>query len=1079
MKGRQDYIEVVEKELATFPGSVCNEFRKAAKTIDGILPKENLIAWANEGLVIAKHSFRSWEPAADYFRVTPHVLGKLPFVHFIRWAEAGKELSGHSAILSSAYFRASPETLDVLAPHQLEAWTALGLKLFKGTWKSGSLSCRFFEVSPKLLSRLTLMELERFVSFLDIVGQRSYDLAGECVNLSEEVFLSLERQDCSGFIGLMLNVAEHNWRDARACFDAGAKAISRVARDERARFLSLSEAFARKSDASTHLFMVESSRALNELEWSLHSHILELAEKLLTTSSIAAQEFLRNCPIALGKIRSSHLDVWFEAGRQILEENEEGGIAFFRLESAKGQEILENLSAGVELGRVRDVLQMYSIALVGSEVQILSTEELKERGIGWTSLERPSTEGSAVFLPEVAEKYLTKGENFGWYKVMVTHQIAHLEFGSFAFSFEKEAELFPNKRREIEANSGQKAEALTDMQRFFELFPDRRLSYHIFSVLEDSRVDFAIKHVYKGIRSLYGRVQRHALTERRPLPTLPLREAVIEILIRISLGDFSGIQVQRSFLPLVESLTKVALVVQSTKATVEDSAEATIRIYEILSQLPNVLSPQDDWQELDMSEEGPEKESRWEQRDGAAGQGEMAAMMSKLMEGKDIPYSSPQEVEYRGDFKPELVQLLSKLRQGKSQGQTETSASAPLTPEELKALLEQSAEIELSDVEDGEITTTQGLFADNILKEITKKAAVSGQDKDIPDRGMPLGGPLQVSDPLVFLYDEWDFRAADYKPRWCCVKEKKIEEGNEDFFDKTMESYSLLFSQIRKQFEVIAPMLFRKVKRLPDGEEIEFDALIEAMVDKRLGQSPTEKIYWRRNKVQRDVSVVFLLDMSASTAEAIEEARPSPDSWDPPDDPRQYMSWLRAKREEGAKRTYKRIIDVEKESAVLLIKALETIGDAYGIYGFSGYGRENVEFYVIKDIDEGFSDKVKRRVDKVAPLHATRMGPAIRHAISKLGSQQSKTKVLFLISDGRPQDRGYSREGVEKEYAVHDTKMALTEARHKNIVPFCLTVDRGGHDYLKTMCQDMGYEVLADVEALPKRLPFLYRRLTT
>ena len=31
--------------------------------------------------------------------------------------------------------------------------------------------------------------------------------------------------------------------------------------------------------------------------------------------------------------------------------------------------------------------------------------------------------------------------------------------------------------------------------------------------------------------------------------------------------------------------------------------------------------------------------------------------------------------------------------------------------------------------------------------------------------------------------------------------------------------------------------------------------------------------------------------------------------------------------------------------------------------------------------------------------------------------------------DGRPQDRGYSREGVEKEYAVHDTKMALVEAR--------------------------------------------------
>ena len=92
---------------------------------------------------------------------------------------------------------------------------------------------------------------------------------------------------------------------------------------------------------------------------------------------------------------------------------------------------------------------------------------------------------------------------------------------------------------------------------------------------------------------------------------------------------------------------------------------------------------------------------------------------------------------------------------------------------------------------------------------------------------------------------------------------------------------------------------------------------------------------------------------------------------------------------------------------------------------------------------------------------------------------QYRTKVLFLLSDGRPQDRGYSREGVEKEYAVHDTRMALIEARRLGITPFCLTVDRAGHDYLKTMMGgDMGYEVVADIHTLPERLPQLYRRLT-
>ena len=39
-------------------------------------------------------------------------------------------------------------------------------------------------------------------------------------------------------------------------------------------------------------------------------------------------------------------------------------------------------------------------------------------------------------------------------------------------------------------------------------------------------------------------------------------------------------------------------------------------------------------------------------------------------------------------------------------------------------------------------------------------------------------------------------------------------------------------------------------------------------------------------------------------------------------------------------------------------------------------------------------------------------------------------------------------------------------------------MDKAGHDYLATMCQDMGYEVLTDINALPSRLPMLYRKLT-
>jgi nitric oxide reductase activation protein len=327
------------------------------------------------------------------------------------------------------------------------------------------------------------------------------------------------------------------------------------------------------------------------------------------------------------------------------------------------------------------------------------------------------------------------------------------------------------------------------------------------------------------------------------------------------------------------------------------------------------------------------------------------------------------------------------------------------------------------------------------------------------------------------VYDEWDFRANDYRPRWCVVQEKQVLSGETKFFSETLQTHSGLMNEIRRQFEAVRPESYRKVRHLTEGEDVDLDAGVAALIDIRSGVTPDEDIYWRRNKIERDVSVVFLLDMSASTAEAVEETKRDAE-WDVPSDPSAYAAWLRARRGEGGRRHYKRIIDVEKESMVLLMTALDIIGDRFGVYGFSGFGRENVEFYVIKEIEEPMSDQVKSRLDKVSPLHATRMGPAIRHATTKLEQVHSKTKFLFVISDGRPQDRGYSREGVEKEYAVQDTHMALMEARQKDITPFCLTVDRQGHDYLRTMAGDMGYEVLPDVMDLPSRLPYLYRRLT-
>jgi len=812
-------------------------------------------------------------------------------------------------------------------------------------------------------------------------------------------------------------------------------------------------------------FLFDGSQALSKLDTARHGPILDAFEELLVLSPISAIEFLKISPTLVQRIGISSLECWLSEGKSILKRREEAGEAYFRLESMRGEEVLERLSSRVELEQVREVLRMYSRALTGRNAQILSTENLKDRGIGWTSLERPSTEGTGVFLPPIVDRYDIKGENFTWYKVMVTHQAGHLEFGSFDFSFDKEATLFPNLRFELGERSGN---GITDLQRFFDLFADRRLASDIFTAVEDTRVDYLLKREYAGIRGRYDQVQREALAERPPFNSLPLRQVFVEILVQMSLVDLSEIEFPVEVAPELRAVIYIATKVKSPQATVEDSAEATIRLYTILSSIANKLY-EDGWPTIGLDMDSEDLDELKICLDGIPEVG--------APEGEELPYESPREVDFRGDFKPELVQLLMKLKQDYSQ--RDTPQGTPLSPEALREMVEKSVEIELACISPGDLSSSVGLFISNLLDELNQPIPLMPSQERKEAKKATLAGKVLEEEESSFLYDEWDFRANDYKPKWCRLREKTTAEGTTDFFENTLRDHSHLAAQIKRQFELVTLEFFKKIKRLHDGEDFDLDAVIEAMVEKKAGVAPSEKIYWRRNKVERDVAVVFLLDMSASTSEAIEEVREPHDAWDFYGDARGYTAWLRTQREEMAAQKTRRIMDVEKESLVLLIGALETIGDKYGIYGFSGYGRDNVEFFVIKDIEEDFSEKVKRRIDKLAPLHATRMGPAIRHATSKLEGQDSRTKILFLISDGRPQDHGYGRDSMEKDYAIHDTKTALLEAKRKNIIPFCLTVDKAGQDYLKKMCHDIGYEVVWDIESLPKRLVALYKRLTT
>ena len=1093
MNNQSATLDEIRVELGKFPASVVDEFDKARAQMPPNLTEVQMREWANAGLDIAQETVRSWEAAAEFYKVSPRVLGFMPLNYFFKWTDCGKSLCVESPTLAAAYFEASPGTMSKLRSRHIESWSNLGRTLYKGTWKSSTLACKFFQSSPALLEDLSFPEMERFARFLDALSNRSYDLASDCLNLGQQLFPMIG-DDRAAFISMASALVDSGWREIKAFFESGARALPRIEGTQRLRFLNLSEKLVHSGGMNIPSVMLETSNALAQVDTHNHEQILGMAEALLPRSAAAVPEFIKACPQALDKLTMNQLEKWYAEGVSILQQNSDGGLAYFKIESARSEEMLETLSSGVEFQRIKDVMEMYCRGLAGAEIKLSESGELADKNIGWVSSEAPTTEGTTVFLPTLVDRYLTKLQNFNWFKVVSTHQVARLEFGSFRFDFDRPSAMFDDLRNDLAgkraaaAHGGENghspeldAETLerayvTDVQRFFDLFDDRKLALDIYTVVEEARLDARVKHEYRGIRRPYTQVQTDSLSSRPNITELPMRQAMVEFLVRLSLQQYQGLPAPEQYKEEARQIGRIMRQVLNPEASVEDTAEATLRIYAIISQIPNEEAPPEDWEDLDMSDEMEEDYMDPDEMESLLQQIAQGMEMQVRPEGEQ-DYEPSEEVDFRGDFKPELVQLLEQLRMQQDESGGEASGE-PITQEMLEELLQNSAELELEAVQ-GEIQQSSNTMANNLMKEAGVDAPQS------PEFGQgPLvhvdedGGELEANEPQTFVYDEWDFRADDYKPRWCIVRQKTMQEGDPSYFGNTLGNYGTLVTQIRRQFEMMVPEMFRKVRKLEDGEEIDIDDIIEAFVDMKTGASPSDKFYWRRNKVQRDVAVAFLLDTSASTAEAIDDTRKNNDDWDAPDDPVEYMVWLRTRRGEAMRRSYKRIIDVEKEAIVLLINALEAIGDLYGIYGFSGYGRENVEFYTIKDLDENFSDRVKRRIDRIAPLHATRMGPAIRHTTYKLDKQDARTKLMFLISDGRPQDRGYSREGVEKEYAVHDTKMALDEAKNKGINAFALTVDKNGHDYLKTMCSDMGYEVLDDIYELPSRLLYLYKKLT-
>ncbi len=338
-------------------------------------------------------------------------------------------------------------------------------------------------------------------------------------------------------------------------------------------------------------------------------------------------------------------------------------------------------------------------------------------------------------------------------------------------------------------------------------------------------------------------------------------------------------------------------------------------------------------------------------------------------------------------------------------------------------------------------------FADS-LSELAEARLVRtpGAPKEIllsddpPESLLRVTASAPTTSEKAIRYPEWDWRRSAYSDAGARVHLLDAPHGAQAWIEQTLARHRSLLSVIKRQFESLRSQRVR-LRQLPDGDELDLDACVDAFADIHAGAALKPGLYQQTRVARRDLAILLLVDVSGSTD-----------------------GWISSDR---------RIIDVEREALLLVCLALESLGEPYSVLAFSGESAAGVVVRSVKSFAESFGGAVQLRIAGLEPEKYTRAGAAIRHSMALLMRQAARHRLLLLLSDGKPNDM----DQYDGRYGVEDMRQSIVEARLQGVSTFCLTIDRHTASYLPAVFGEHEYSVLHRPELLSTALLNWLRRL--
>jgi len=709
-------------------------------------------------------------------------------------------------------------------------------------------------------------------------------------------------------------------------------------------------------------------------------------ERVIREDERLADDYLNGLKSGLNLLSPTALNTFLDQAIRRYRRQPESGARFVSLDSRLAVEACRDLQVAVPLETVRPALERYLRARIGRNVSIRSLSSLSPASME-AGAPKPLVhcDGLAIYLPDEMEVRESKDANRALYKLLARLDAGPIEFGTFELDARKALDDSPQGPFPLTAASGTGG---SELDLFLSHFENPVLALDLFTLFEHGRIASKTAGRYPGLfRQLAATLDDAALkteTGYRTGGTLwPLYR-------HLAFG--SPLTGNQAWIPvgtaMVDHLQRAT---SGDEDTVETSARLTIKFFPTVSVIVEAL------------EDGPFRPLT-------------LPFGQRLAPADFIP---PDSSHYRMAVEIQTSLADHGIRSYRS---------------DLQRLVEnQNGQISLEAIR-SLIADQPGAAppADLSWLDLEAMACSHGLDK--------------TTEPDVradaFRYKEWDWCMADYLPDRTRVLERRIEDSENEFYQQTLKAFDGLVKRIRYAFELLRPEELAILRQWREGDNFDYRALLDYALDRKAGLMPSDRLFIKRMKRIRDVAVVLLVDLSRSTANAVDGSE-------------------------------MRVLDVEKQSIVLLCEALNVIGDRFAIAGFSGTGPLGVDYYRVKDLEEPFDDNVKGHIGAMGPQRSTRMGAAIRHATALLAPVQARVRLIVVLGDGFPNDLEY-----KGSYAVEDTRRAVMEARAEAIHVKGITVNVSDNKQLDRLYGPTHHTVIGDVRDLPDRLVRVYSALT-